>query len=150
MSFNNYSLSTHWIWNHMKSGLYLTIANGKYFVSNFTEYWTFGYLNLFFNFATLGAMHFYIRWLSIWAGNRSCVDHWEHQECNIQSWKFKKFTLVQFSFFFFFFFFFFFIEIISGASGRSNLRRLCVSLFRQVKVSGKVNSTLVLNSVFEW
>ena len=106
MSFNNYSLSTHWIWNHMKSGLYLTIANGKYFVSNFTEYWTFGYLNLFFNFATLGAMHFYIRWLSIWAGNRSCVDQWEHQECNIQSWKFKKFTLVQFSFFFFFFFFF--------------------------------------------
>ena len=57
--------------------------------------------------------------------------------------KFKKFTLLQF------FFFFFFIEIISGASGRSNLRRLCVSLFRQVKVSGKVNSTLVLNSVFE-
>ena len=49
----------------------------------------------------------------------------------------------------FLFFFFFFIEIISGASGRSNLRRLCVSLFRQVKVSGKVNSTLVLNSVFE-
>ena len=48
-----------------------------------------------------------------------------------------------------FFFFFFFIEIISGASGRSNLRRLCVSLFRQVKVSGKVNSTLVLISVFE-
>ena len=58
--------------------------------------------------------------------------------------KFKKFTL-QFPFFFFFFF----IETISGASGRSNLRRLCVSLFRQVKVSGKVNSTLVLSSVFE-